>query len=554
MKEVKIYLESAILDKTEVFTKIKGLFEYTRDTDKLYYKHTSKDTFRFSTVNDYAIVKEHYENECTEITVFVEYTCAGEIVEYWTGFFTMFESVENRDKCYIDVKVKPLDAYKCFEAALKLTANLFAGTAVTTQAIGGEVEEQLCTAETLDGDCADYYAAYYDNLDTCLAEPTNWCKKSNKVFVNNIEQEPECYLNPTGLTIRQETTWHRETFTNACEIGEPVEPTFAGGWSLLLNSCAGDGTAEWWRCPSGNSGMVLGAYTRGRMFNGVIENLVSGMGCGLTVKSEFFGINAIDDAPNNIAYAFAELNCKNITIHQKSDIKYKSVVTPSTAPAWNVSLKSFFEDLDFMFNVKVVIINGVLILEHYSYFSANSGIDLTGKTKNKTLNYGSVDNVKTELFYWPEDVSFAFLANPIVYDCGEEVKEKRCTVLHTDLDFIENTANAERVGNSGFVLVCNELNGTDLIIKDSNLPFNWVSLQENLHKHGRLFKSGTLNGDAQTFLSWLPYIKQDKFKFTRCCGDTFNPGDSVTTDLGVGYVASAEENIFTESVEIEIAY
>jgi hypothetical protein len=552
---VKIYLESALIDKTEVSPKIKGIFEYTKETGKRFYKHNCKDEFVFSTKADYQLVKQHYATECNEVKIIIEKTCNGDILEYWVGFFKMFESKDNRDLCFIQVKAKPFDVYKCFDAALKTTVNLYAGTVVTTQSIGGEIEESICTNETYDGDCGDYYAAYYGQLTDCIDSVDNWCKKSNTVLVNGVLDEPECYLNPTGLTLTQTTVWHREVFNTLCVLGEPAEPTFGSGWTLLENNC-GDNYAKWWRCPatSSNSGIVLGAYTRGRMFNDVLERIIENIDCELTIKSEFFGINAIDDAPDNIAYEFATNNCKNITLHQKSDIKLKSVLTPSTAPSWGVNLKEFFDDLEVIFNVKYLIVDGVFILEHDSYFTSVMGLDLTGKTKNKTLTYGSIDNVRNEKFFWPEESSIEFAANEIIYDCGEESKERRCTVLSTDIGFIENPANADRIPNAGFVLICNELNGTDLIIKNSNLPFNWVNLHDALHRHGRLFKSGKLNGFSQTFLSWEPFIKQDKFKFSLCCENEFDPNKFITTDLGVGSVASAEQNIFTGMVDIEMAY
>lgn len=552
LDDVQIFIESSLVDLTRVYPTIKGVFTYKKESGKLYFKHESKDKFIFSEAEDYALIKPHFANECEEISLIIKVRCGGELKTYWQGFFKMFDARDDRDKCKIEVKVKPLDAYKCFEQNLETSQNVFtSGEVVTVKAIGGTYETEVCTAINSHAYCDDYYPAYYFPLADCIT-PSEWCLKENKLTVNGQDIEPDC-SSEFDFVLEQETTWHRETVVTDCEAGTPVEPSFGEGWELLEDNCSGDGTATWWRCPTAG-GAILGDYTRGRRFKAVVERILANMGCDLTIKSDFFGFNPVGDAPDNVAYEFAQKYCQNITFHQKSDIKQKSVLTPSSSPAWDLTPKDFFDDARKMFNVYPIIVNGVLIWEHYSFFTSVLGLNLTGQKMPKALEYGTAENIKTENYYWPEDTSFEFRAKPIIYDCGEQLKEERCTLLHTDIAHIEDPANADRVGDTGFVLISNGVYEGQLIINNNNDPFKWSNLQENLHKHGRLYKSGKLNDVAQTFLSWQPYIKQDKFKTPLCCTDVFNPSDLITTDLGIASVYEAEENIYTKQLELGLNY
>lgn len=549
MDKVRVYIQSADIPLTQVNPVISGQFQYTREKDRLYYKHESKDSFKFGDRDDWQVLEPLIEKECQEITVTVQILCAANYTQYWQGVFTMFEAEVDEDRCFVEAKPEPIDDYKCFEDGIKEEQNIYtSGTVVTVTAIGGSYEEETCVNIITPADCDDFQQALQIPYDGCLAEPSDWCLKSNTATFNN---QDNCD-NPTGDDlVRQTTVWQREVLNWPCSGGSPQAPAYGTGWQLLTDNCAGDGTADWWRCPINSA--VVGDYDQGRTLENVMVKILANLGCGLTIKSDFFGINVAGDAPSNAAYDYAIANLQNLTVHQKSDIKRKNDPNPSTEPAWVLKAKDWFEDFQKIFNVWFIIEDDVFIWEHYSFFTTSVGMNLTNTPMKLKYNFSGNDNIGSEKYLWADElVSYAFRANTIFYDCGKEEKEQRCTLITTDLDYIESFP--DNITDEGFVLIANyDLSGT-LVILDNNEPLKWTNLQENLHKHGRLFRSGKLNNVSQDFLSWIPYKKQESFKTDLCCSDEFSPYDLITTKLGNAVVDGATHDIYTNRLEIEPSY
>ena len=561
MDKVRVYIESDLIPLTEVRPVLSGDFEYKKESGKVYYKHESKDNFKFDDPADWALLQPQIADECGEVSVYVDKFCNGSYIRYWEGFFTIFDSTIHFGRCWLEVKPKPKDEYKCFQEALKEEQNIYSGSGsnITVTAIGGILEEQTCTNFNSGANCGDYFTALNNPDDSCLANPSEWCLKSNTVTLGGEEPGFDCNDANAPFFLEQTTIWHRETIVTNCVDGSPVPPPYGSGWQLLTDDCGGSGTATWWRCPPGTGGNVVGDYTRGRTLEGVFNRVLNNMDCSLTIKSDFYNINPVGDAPNNAAYAYAAANLHNLTIHQKSDIKRKDATNFSTSEAWNIKTKDFWEDLRKMHNVWYIIVDGVLILEHYSYFTSALGWDLSGEPMTPQIDFSGNENILSEKFYWADESSYAFKnGNTILYDCGEEEKEQRCVLFSTDIEYIENPNNADRVSDEGFVMIANvEVDG-NLVILDNNEPMKWANLLPALHQHARLYKSGQINGVQQDFLSWLPYIKQEKFKTDFCCSGSFDPANLITTNLTptlvTATVDTATHNIFTGRMELELNY
>ena len=345
MDKIKIYIESSIIPLTEVKPVVSGDFEFIKEKDRIYYKHEIKDTFKFDKKADWLLIQPQIADECGEVTVTVEKLCKGKYSLYWMGVFSIFDATVDYDRCFIEVKSEVLDVYKCFEDGLKDEQNIFSsGTITTAFGVGGTYETNMCFSaftqwrQNTEGNngIPPPTAVTPNPLDGCLNGVTEWCVSSNSI---NVTSE---YYDPTnGWTIEYEQTtiWHRELATTDCVGGVPQPPTIGTGWAVLDNNCSTDNTCVWWRCPS--SGIIAGDYTRGRTFSGVVNRVLLNMGCGLTVKSDFYNINPVGDAPTNGAYTYAASNLHNLTIHQQSDIKRKNDISGSSSAAWDIKAKDF---------------------------------------------------------------------------------------------------------------------------------------------------------------------------------------------------------------------
>lgn len=552
MSRVKIYLSCSAFARAEFNPVISGLFSWEPENGKVYIRHKSKDKFKFSKKEDYSRILQMESDECGEVTVEVERLVNGQYQPYWTGYFTMFNCTVNKTKCFIEVTPEPVDDFRCFEDMLSEEQNIFDSNFTTVLGDIGEYETITCIDVVENATCSDFYSALYGQNSSCI-DTNEWCFKENIVKIDGVQKQYCDSVSPTFF-MTHETVWHRIKVTTDCSHDVPVPPTFGSGWTLLENNCLVDQTAAYWKCPS--SGGLVGPYTRGRLFSDVLEEIVSNLSCGLTIKSDFFNINPIGDAPSNIAYTYAQNNLHNITVHQKSDIKRPNASNGSTFDAWNLKAKDWFEDLFKIFNVWTDVVDGVLIIEHYSFFTQTTDWDLTSVPMNLQYDYSGNENVKSEAYFWSDEVvSSEFKSKLITYDCGEEEKEQRCALINTDLQFIQNTENSELISDEGFVLVANSVIDNQHYVIDNNEPLSWHNLHESLHVHGRLYKSGKINNIAQNFLSWLPYRKQEPFKTDyEFNGVVFNPNNLKTTSLGDGTMGSATHNVLTCKLELELKY
>lgn len=562
MAGVRYYIQSADIPRTQVTPTHSGDYEYTREDGAIYYRFGPKDEFIFKGA-DWVLLEPYLFNTCYEVVLEVERYCSGVYTLYWSGSFIMKANEVDLDRCLLSVTAKPDDAYKCFEEAAKDEVNVYTSGPVTTvAAYGGTIEEEVCTTIDTHGDTATLVAMLTTPDDSCLANPAEWGLKSNLVYLDgNLYTD---YFPPEDLSaegdwiLEQVTTWQREVLTTDCTLGVPTPPPFGSGWAVLSEDCAGTGTAVFWRVPPTSNGAALGDYTRGRDFKEVIIAMVDAMGCGLSVKSDFFGLNTVGDAPTNSAYTYASTYLQYLTFHQKSDIKRKNAFSGSSSEAWVLKPADFFKDLELIFNVFPVIIDDTLILEHYSFYTSDVGLDASGAKMVKKLSYSGNEDVRTEMFYWAEENSSSeFKANPIEYNCGEKEEERRVLLFSTDLAYTEDPNNADKITDSGFMLIANAMYESNLIIIDANDPLKWTNLQPELHTYARPFRAGKINGVYQDFISWWPYIRQEPFKINLCCGDTFNPEELVLTGvggLGPGTVERATYNILTDRLQLEIIY
>lgn len=549
MKNVRVKVESSQFPLTEITPVHSGKYSYTRENGKINYTHLPEDKIRLRKA-DYQLLKIMADFECEEVMIYVERLCNGVWVDYWSGFFTWGNVVEDLDQCWVDVQPKENDSDKCFNDNAKEDIGLFDLPIVATSQTAGTYETTSCRETFYDGDPPpEEDPENYNNA--CLPDPDKWCFRS-------YQEEYLPRYDPVTDTDEDEwlvtTTWQRETAPGTCS-GTVSEPPAFGDpleWELLSGGCEpGDDPPIFWRCP----GVIVGPFTRGRLFNDVVERIVFEVCPDLIVKSDFFGINTVGDAPDNIAYDFAVNYLQKITMHQKSDVKRRNNSNGALAKAWFLTAEDFFEDLRKMLNVFYQIKDGVFILEHVSFFTSVEGLDLSDAPKKRILQFETASIYKREKFYWMDrEYTGPFESNDIYNDCGEGQTEITLSLFTNDADYVSNPSNDTRVTDEGFVLIANaEVSGSYYPI-NGNDPFKWLNLHANLHLHGRAYKSGTINNVPVNFLSYDRYKKMEKFKATVCCSDNFNPKDEPTVLGERATVKSATEDLVAGKIEFELLF
>lgn len=469
---------------------------------------------------DYTTIKD--APDCELIEVYLEQKCDASWVEQWRGTFTTYDCKFDENKCVARVTPKPKDGYVCLMDGWEIDRQIGYGSPVSVRPFGGTYHVGFCCSDCIPS------ASAPPSGPVC-ATPDDWC------YMGSEYSPAPC---PDG-----EERW-MSCFHRIIGVGTPTTPPpYGTGWTYISGN-------DWWRCPDGDE-IAAPPFDQGRFFNERIEFLVDELGCGLTVRSHFFGINATHTAPpSNDAYDFATANLQALQIHQKSDIKRPFATNPARDFVWKMNLKKLLEDFRVKFNVFWMIDGTDMIIEHISYFSETIGLDMT--TSNIAIEYGkqeaSAPNI--EYFKWM-DAEATFTEThrgwPISYgDCGEGKKENRVNYFSNDIFYISTVENQEEIADAGFCLIATEEVDGENVIIGNNECLGWEQLHENLHKHRRFFLEGNMNDTpATTFLSTIKTRKLNEFTVKVCCDDDFSLLDSIDTLAGEASVQKASFNYFT---------
>lgn len=266
---------------------------------------------------------------------------------------------------------------------------------------------------------------------------------------------------------------------------------------------------------------------------------------------------------------------ENLILFQKSDVKRPN--TSNDANAAVISFKKLLEDICNLFQLKYDITeNGEFILEHVSYFQKSAGLNLVGRydsnlrvAKNKyTYDF---DNMPRRELYSMMDEKFQsgdFRGLPIEYknSCvgnGAE-KDKKIVVenIMTDVTLAMQNPDPESavVTDEGFVLVACDSNN-NIISEGSilggnflNNTLSWARLHKDYWLHDKITTVLNMNGFDTEAKSVVPTKKQVKLEALLCCGDTFDPEQTVATFLGNGYVRTANFDLYRETLSLELLY
>lgn len=261
-----------------------------------------------------------------------------------------------------------------------------------------------------------------------------------------------------------------------------------------------------------------------------------------------------------------------IRLCAKSDVKNPTASNPAG------KLMMSFDDIEKImsevFNVFWVIEDYYLRWEHYSYFTQSVNYDATiatnfplNKLKNK-VKYNIEELPETETFDMMEANGADFIGLPIVYDsnCANgKDRERGYGFVTTETDYI--IYNSSSIANEGFVLVdCYKVNATPewFVYTDTgaisglnikNVRLSWANLHNDLHKYGRPFINGTMNGVFTIFNSKIPDVIQENIIVNNCCTDDYEKWQSsVRTEIGDGIIDEAEIDFTKEQIKFKLRH
>ena len=570
---------------------------------------------------------------CEEVLLRLETKCGTAWREAWRGRFSAGSCTWDLDRCEVELKVETVDRYTCLFDGIRVKRNILQAPAVNANAriiTALEVLSVYIQPEDIGLNLISFTPAPGLGLtggiypSASIPTPTNW-------WLGTFFQPGLVTI--AGFPVDELRTYWRERINTECVGGTPAAPPGAG-WVMIEDNCATDGTAVWVRQPTFSwpfgdpvqgtcvdgvaiepatpcdigwtnvfpcglfaydeapgpdpidpsfplppffSCLVQDAGTdinRSRLMEDVAEYLIEQTGCGLEgVRSDFFEWLPPGDAPGYVPgqnYVTGTPNQHaSLLIAQKSD-----VITPAASNPATIGEMSM-EDFLMILNVTHQILwriddSGYIRLEHWSYWAAQQGLDLTTEAHVvERLRYEHLSEAipRIERAQWMEQQSRDFVGKDIVYSgpCvrvvdDEGIEEYSPGRITTDITFILNDPTA--ISKDGFVIMASTFDGSvyNVIIDNgaitgnliTNAPMSWANLMRDFWTYNRFLPSAEMNGQPTVFDGYRPNIEQKDVSVPTCCAlYALDPSDYLTTALGqrVGVeqaiVQTAEHDLVT---------
>jgi hypothetical protein len=352
------------------------------------------------------------------------------------------------------------------------------------------------------------------------------------------------------------------------EPSSPACPQWVRAGTL---TCVGGDSVGIFICPS--LATVFETYETVRPVEEVMNFLALKTSCRISVASDFFEWNPPTDAPGyepGINYVTGQANQLGfLGLIQKSDAIDPDASDP--AQKGETSLLAMLRLLNTMFRVFWDLDeDGVLRIEHISYWTTVYDLDLTTSARNsEPLAFASTKDEAPayERCLFTEALNVDFKGVDIIYapECaGSSGKEYRAEVT-TDLAYIKSDPNS--IDKSGFVMVAmdDSLNvfctlGAYSGALGTNTPLSWANLHAAFWLHDRFLPSGNMNGAPMNFLGFLETIEQSGVLVV--CPDelAFNPRDgaqgllSEALGLSGGVISRAEWSDQEGALRLSIRY
>jgi hypothetical protein len=541
MANYQVWVSSTHITSQQVSPKGRVAFRYKKNGDEITYSKDLSDKLTFVGAN-YTLLDVLSGYVCEVVTITVKRQCSGSYTDFWVGKFTYLDCEVDKLAKILTVEVKSYDVVNEFKKVWEKKRNIaYTGSLLIPLVYGTQGEYDLLDFTQYNiGVTSVIFSQYHDvgvDVSTYCYEGTYPAWDRN--YIGSVVPELVHY-------------WHRITVNAPCVSGSPAPPYAGVTWNLVQNNCGVDSTSKYARCP-GTGYAVVSTCPNGRILNDVLVNLFS----DYTVKSDFFGINPDATNPSNAAYTFATKYLRKLILHQKSDIKRPNSSNLATASAYNITQKSLLEDFQVLFNTRWTIVGSILRIEHASYFSGGTGLDLSAAPQKMFFTTDKTDYVEKEYFeYMDEKSSELFKPYPITYNCGEGEKKYKLQNFSTDLVFIYEKDNSEVISDAGFVLLSTQIISTKYYVINDNIPLSFPVLHANLHKHARLQPVGYMNdsGTPISFFTSKKIRQQPAFTVPLCCDVSFTPTDTITGMDGAAELASAEYDILNDTLKVELLY
>lgn len=517
---------------------------------------------------------ERNKQICTRIPIQILEDCEGTQNLIFQGYISLTDGQWNASHKRVTFPVREQDSLTCLLEQSEDLVNLLdivpRPDTVEGKTFIGTLQFQTCEGNIQLG--IDQEDAPEEVTNGSCLTGQGWV-----VYRNRVEILADLPDGSTNLNVR--TTWVREYSEGATQPPGEGWIQEGSGWVRpvptildLEQTNISPQLIELFYIIVGAEGKTPLKYDNGMLLNTVLEKFMLQFNCGLTVVSDFFGINPDGTAPVNSAYLAALDGYQAITIYQKSDI-VRAFATQN-ATILNVTWQRLFEYLKGLFNVYWTVEGNTLRIEHISYFQSEKRMDLTLPDfvkyidNNFAWSYDKEKRPKEERWSY-QARGIDFVGKPILYpaECSDrdsKIQEYNFSEVYTDISLLNSVNKDENLDGIVFVAL-DQYQGSYFINRDtgtlSNSPqingrLAIANLHEAVHTWNRPHRTGKMNGKDTVFDSFQRTRRQPGIVLKMCCSDLlkWKPEYLIKSQLGWGEQDSITWDSQTELLTFDLLH
>jgi len=512
---------------------------------------------------------DNMQNQCYEVDLQVQYSSDGENFSLaYTGLIPLKKGKYNFSECTFKVKPEINDVFSCINKIAKVDFNLLRiPEKQRISTVEGVVECEI--VNTANGNVPvapdgvgwaisnTELTYYFDDL-VLPSYSYTFCR----IRYNGTESDPAGFtLDPDGNYYAPPNLADPITFSTPVFY---IEPTQIDSQSSVQVGEKVTTTLK----------IVNIDIDNGVALEGIFDLFFAD--CGITLKSDFFNINADGTAPDNGAYTYAENYLQELIFLQASDVVRADNEEFKNATRFNITFEKFWSNIKHLNLQMIDEGSNVLRIEHISYSEENLMLDLTQPKFEKHMVGKSEYSYEQSNIPRKEVFSFKYATGVEAYDfddafidydsnCSNE-DEKKYTMAETitNIGYLYSNSSIENdidkmkgvmcivSTNSGSI---NNSTGAITGVSVLNAAMSFANIIQALWLWKRPLMSGNMNGRVTQFLSstrnkkqtaiQIPMIKSDYF-------EVFKPQDLVRTIIGWGEPVSVKYETPQDILELEL--
>jgi len=559
----------------QIYPKNKTFTFKFQETESAHFKYKVLDTELILRGDDFMkfYVYERAKDVCQEFPLLVLVDCEGTQYVEFEGKFALIDGDWNPRIKRVDIKPRAKNDSTCITDNWEEELNIFSITSdrITATSFIGELQFTSCFENQF---VSDIYQA--QPVNGCLSGAA-WGMYSNTVTAGDLQDGNGNFL------FEVLTFWVREIVTS------PTEPPGEGwiqegsDWVRSVNLVFDAENSTESETQIILQYFIPGTIGSGTTFTEAIEmdngmstaevgqSFLDRMQCGLTLVSNFLGVNPDGTAPTNEEYMYALEYLQYVTLYNLTDVIRFDATENATIQ--NLTFKRYLEIHKLLFDLEWTIEDDVFRLEHPTYWPKERRIDMTAPElvdrikDNFNYKYDKTKRPKQEDWQFGGGATIDFIGTPIRYPqiCANEDTEEETynlTEVFTDFNYVQQL-DRENLITGLFVAGLDFFQGNYILNQDFgllsgtnvlNARVSKANLLESLHKHNRPHINGTLNGKDIVFSSSLRTRRQPGFILNICCTDwlIFKADYLVKAQLGWGEMVDPEYDTETEQLKFDL--